>query len=197
MKVALVTGASSGIGRAIAIELHKKGYHIINASRRPEPKEGGTPTHELVNGEYMRVDLTYGSEVSFFVEKVKEKYDKVDVVVHNAGILPLKDKYTVSELEDLFWVNTLSPYFMTQELIFRGVLKEGGVVTFISSISGIRGEPDDIPYGASKAALIGMMKGFVQKYPQYRFVCIAPGLIKTWLVGDPEDCPQELIDRWW
>jgi NAD(P)-dependent dehydrogenase (short-subunit alcohol dehydrogenase family) len=193
--VALITGASSGIGREIALKLSRKDYYIINVSRREIPKEGGEPTHKLVDGEFYQLDLSELQLIPELVDYLRVYSPKLSVVVNNAGILPLTKTYSREKLEELFKVNTLVPYYLTQELIAEDCLNDGAVVIFISSISGIRGEPDDIAYGASKAALIAMAKGFAKAYPQYRFVAIAPGLVKTWLVGNPSEIPPELITK--
>jgi NAD(P)-dependent dehydrogenase (short-subunit alcohol dehydrogenase family) len=196
MGVAVITGASSGIGRATALELRKKGYEIVNIDMRREPKEGGEPTDKLVNGIFIYADLRKIEYVEKIINMLKDK--KVDVLVSNAGFMYVTDDYTPEMFDNMFSVHVKFPYFLIIRMIKEKILKEQGVVIFISYEAGIYGDEDDIPYGSSKASQIGMMKGFVRKYgDKYRFVVIGVGVIDTWICGNPKDnpIPQKLIDR--
>lgn len=196
MKRAIVTGASSGIGRRIAIELWSEGYEVWNLSRRPEPKDGDIPTHELVEGRFFQVDFSKPNNIKRFVDYAVANDLRFDVVVLNAGYMGLKEYYTWEELEDMFRVNAMSHYWFIQEMIRCGLLKENAVVVVTSSIAGVIGIPDDVPYGMAKASLINMVKSLAIKYAgKYRFVAISPGLTRTWLVGNPDETPEFLIER--
>ncbi len=196
MKVAIVTGGSSGIGRATAILLAKKGYHVINISRRREPKEGGEPTDVLTGGEYVKCDFRNLMWVEGVAKWLANRYGGlIHVLVNNVGEMALKNDYSVKELVEYASSNLLSHYLLTWRLLAFNAFADRATIFFISSASGIRGEPDDIPFGAFKAGLIGMAKGFAKLKPEYRWIVIVPGLVATYFIGSPKDIPEELVER--
>ncbi|MCW1309792.1 MAG: SDR family oxidoreductase [Candidatus Nanoarchaeia archaeon] len=199
-KVAIVTGASSGIGREVAIKLSEEGYYVVNVSRRSESKEGGEPTHLITKGEFIRFDLSLPVKIDTLLNEILTKLGKnsVDVLVCNAGHILLKppEKYTLKDIEVMLNVHLVSHFLLTVGLIKLNVLKKGATVIFISSTSGIYGEAEDVIYGAVKGSMFPLTKGLVKYYgSRYRFNVIVPGIIGTWLVGPPATIPFEMIRK--
>jgi NAD(P)-dependent dehydrogenase (short-subunit alcohol dehydrogenase family) len=175
MKTAIVTGASSGIGKAIYA--HLKNFRLYNQvvgiSRE---------------GPDLSVDFREKSGLASLLHILQGA--DVGCLVNCAGILKLEGEE--SFYEDIFRVNFWTPYFLTTGLY--KYLKAGhGVVINIASISGLMADVDTPIYGASKAALISLSKTLAVKYaPEVRVNCISPGFFDTNLV--PEPTPQHLID---
>jgi NAD(P)-dependent dehydrogenase (short-subunit alcohol dehydrogenase family) len=176
MKTAIVTGASSGIGKAVYEHL-VNGHEfnrVIGASRR---------------GPDLRVDLL---DIPDCMSRLHDYLgsDDVDCLVNCAGILKLENE--VGWAGDIFGVNFWAPYYLTTGL-YNSLKAVRGVVINISSISGLMADVDTPIYGASKAALISLSKTLAVKYaPEVRVNCISPGFFDTNLVLEPT--PRNLID---
>jgi NAD(P)-dependent dehydrogenase (short-subunit alcohol dehydrogenase family) len=173
MRTAIVTGASSGIGKAIYDHFADIYDKVIGISR---------------NGPDLRVDFREKSGISQLLKMLPD--GKVDCLVNCAGILVLEDEE--SHGNDIFNVNFWTPYYLTTNL-YSYLKYARGVVINISSVSGLMADPDSPIYGASKAALISLTKSLAVKYaPEVRVNCISPGFFDTNLVSEPT--PQHLID---
>ena len=202
----VITGASSGIGRSIAIELAKK-YKlsqftlISRSSTPPKPDEyGEEPTYKIINekttssAEQLFYDFSSVEGIPQLVKSIKERFYKVDVLVNNAGILPLKSFFEIEQHEyfKLLNVNLNSVFFLTREIV-KSYPDIKNIIN-IASVSGLTANPDDVAYGMTKAAIINFTKSLAKLLaPKTRVNCISPGFIKTNLV--PGETPKELIEQ--
>lgn len=182
-KTCLITGASSGIGRAAAILISECGGTVV-ATGRNEMRLNET-LREL-NGEghsMFSADLLDSDSVT----KLAEDAPLITSLIHCAGIVRLAPiRYTTDKLmRDHMASNVHAPAALTRELLKRKKIAPGGSILFLSSLSGIRGGTGHMAYATTKAALIGMnrvMAGELAK-DRIRCNCIAPGMVRTPMIG--------------
>ena len=168
-RTALVTGASSGIGRGIAEAFVRQGARVAaQGLRRAGPPD---TTH-------LKADLGSETGCRDVVRMAAEALGKVDVLVHSAGIYnagPI-DSLPAATLEEMFRVNTFSAFYLLRELLPRGLRN----VVLIGSTAGQRGEPGHSHYAASKGALQSMMMSVAQELaPRVRVNLVSPGWVRT------------------
>ena len=197
-RTALVTGSTSGIGKAIALKFAENKYSVIVCGRNvQEGMKVLNRVKELSDGIFVKVDLRYKEEIDKLVESVLEHYDRVDVLVNNAGILVYKplEEITYDEMIDSIRVNFVAPFLLMQK--FLPLMKRwgGGVVINISSIAGLSPYPKGGIYCSTKAALISLSKVAALECAQYniRVVAVAPGLVETRMLY--QDAPKSEKDR--
>ncbi len=188
-KVAIVTGASSGIGRSIAIVYAKEGAKVVVADIQEEPREGGKPTHEKIeeNGGkaiFVETDVSSEEDVDNLLEKSIEEFSQVDILVNNAGIFH-QEKIHESKTENwkkLINVNLNGTYLCTKKvlnhMIENGI--EGNIIN-ISSIAGTVGYAESPAYCASKGAMTNLTRELAIDYAGegINVNTISPGVIKT------------------
>ena len=185
-KVALITGASRGIGRAIAIELAKNGANIaINYnSNLKSAKE----TQKLVNesgvkSEIIKANVSIEKSIKLLIKQTEKKLGPIDLLVTNAGIAllskdPLKLDYKI-------WKKTMATNVDGTLLPIKEVLpgmikRKYGRIVCLSSIAGLGMRPNMITYGTSKAAVIALVRNLSAAVaPHIRINSVAPGLIET------------------
>ena len=192
-KTILVTGASSGIGKAIAIECSKMGARIIISGRNEERLNG---TLSLLHGkEHQKIiaDLQEKESINTIVNNLAA----IDGIVHCAGIaklLPFKF-INNSVLEEVLRVNFIAPTLLSQQLVKSKKLQKNSSIVFISSISGvISSSVGGSIYSASKGAVNGLVKGMaLDLAPQgIRVNCVLPGMISTNIFNN--SITQEQLD---
>jgi NAD(P)-dependent dehydrogenase (short-subunit alcohol dehydrogenase family) len=181
-KVAAVTGASSGIGRAISVAYAEAGAQVVLVGR-DEARLAAALGDALKVGDArsFRLDVTADDAPVALVEGALAAYGRLDALVHAAGVF-LPQSFEGNPLPDFdrqWLVNVRAPFALTQAAIPH--LKPRGVVTFISSIAGIVGFPGAVAYCATKGAVELMMKALTLEYGAegVRFNSIAPGNIRT------------------
>lgn len=196
-KVAVVTGGSSGNGRAIAQAFARQGAAaIVVADVREEPREGGRPTHELVEdengtrGKFVSCDVSKVADLEGVVEAAEE-FGGVDVMVNNAGIFRGQDflKVTEDEFDRMLAVNVKGVYFGSQAAARRMVEKGGGSIINLSSVAGLVGAGEQSVYSTTKGAVRLMTYSLAGALgPQgVRVNAIHPGIIETEMTT--EDVP--------
>src|SRR5688572_16724565 len=157
-KVAIVTGASRGIGEEVARVLHRDGATVLGIDVPQAASELLTVTKEL-GGDHLTLDITGKDAPQRIAHHVKEKFGGVDIVVHNAGIT--RDKKLANMAEDrwssVIAVNLAAPERITRELLDQGLINENGRIIGVSSIAGIAGNVGQTNYAASKAGVIGLV----------------------------------------
>ena len=181
-KVALVTGASRGLGAAMARTLHRDGAAIIGLDVPPLQGDLETLMDEL-GGSSIIADITTDDAPATIAEQL---VDGVDIVVHNAGIT--RDK-RLKNMKSEHWdkvidVSVGAPQRITDELLDRGLIHEGGRIIGISSIAGIAGNNGQTNYGTAKAGVIGFVQELAPRLTDRRITvnAIAPGFIETDMV---------------
>ncbi len=181
-KAALVTGATGGIGRAIAVALHGAGAKVALSGTRVEPLEALAA--ELgENAVALPCNLGNAEELGSLIARAEEAMGAVDILVNNAGItrdnlaLRLKDE----DWDQVLNVNLKAAFKLSQAAI-RGMMKRRfGRIINITSIVGVTGNPGQANYAAAKAGLIGMSKSLAQEVASRGITvnCVAPGFIAT------------------
>jgi 3-oxoacyl-[acyl-carrier protein] reductase len=188
--VVIITGATAGIGKAIALTFARCGAHVIavgtNEERGQEvvrlAKEAGSGSMLFV-----KADISKKEEVSRLIEMTLEKFQKIDVLVNNAGIT--KDGLLMRMPEDdwdkVLDVNLKSCFFTCQAVMKPYLKAKKGKIINISSVVGIIGNPGQTNYAASKAGLIGFSKSLAKEVASRGITvnCIAPGYIETSMTG--------------
>ena len=185
-KAALVTGASGGIGGAIARALHGAGATVALSGTRLAPLEALAA--EL--GERARVlpcDLSDGAAVEALPKAAAEAMGAVDILVNNAGIT--RDQLFM-RMSDADWETVLAVNLTSVMRLSRGVLRgmmkaRWGRIVNVSSVVGVTGNPGQANYAASKAAVIGMSKSLAAEVASRGITvnCVAPGFIATAMTG--------------
>jgi 3-oxoacyl-[acyl-carrier protein] reductase len=181
-KGALVTGATGGIGWAIAKALHSQGAHVaISGTRAERLDQLAAELGSRVSA--LPCDLRDRAAVVRLADEAEKAVGQVDILVNNAGIthdnlfMRMKDE----EWDDVIAVNLTSVFVLTRGIL-RGMMRRRyGRIVNIASISGVLGNPGQPNYAASKAGLVGMTKSLAREVASRGITanCIAPGFIKT------------------
>ncbi|MDO4439098.1 MAG: SDR family NAD(P)-dependent oxidoreductase [Eubacteriales bacterium] len=176
-KIMLVTGATSGIGRAVAVRAAGEGATVIAVGRNVE--RGAAVVSEMEKaggkGEFIKCDVSNKDAVKALFAEITEKYGRLDVAINNAGIVGASK--TVEELEDDDWFNVIdanlnSCFFCCREEV-KLMQPKGGAIVNVSSVAGMRGFPSAAAYVASKHAVSGLTKAVAVDYATKGITCNA------------------------
>jgi glucose 1-dehydrogenase len=202
-RVAVVTGASSGIGRAIALRFASEGARVVVGDVVREPREGGETTEALLGdqGVHVDADVSRWSDVDRLVGTAIERYDRLDVMVCNAGIAGRYSKSLLETSEEdwdaIMAVNLRGVFLCCKRAIAQMIEQEPigearGRVIIISSQHGMIGPPGHVAYAASKGGLVNLTHQLAVDYAERGiFVnAVAPGKILT---GSPEQQNPETL----
>ena len=185
-KVAVVTGASRGIGRAIALELGRKGnFVVVNYNGSAEKAEAVKQEIEAAGGEacVMQCDVSDYAACEAFIKQIIKEYKRIDILVNNAGVT--RDGLLMQMKEedfDLVLNTNLKGAFHTIRFASRQLLKQrSGRIINLSSVVGLRGNAGQVNYSASKAGVIGLTKSAARELASRGITvnAIAPGFIET------------------
>lgn len=197
-KTAVVTGAASGIGRAIALRFAKQGADVVVADVREDPREQGIATHELIEDEtdapavFATCDVSDPAAVTATVDMAVDEFGGIDVMVNNAGIVGPNESVTEIDLEayrHLIDVNLNGAFYGSQAAAKQMREHGGGSIVNISSIAGIQGYSNFSPYCASKGGIRLLTYALAAELGQdgIRVNVIHPGVIETAMTT--EDVP--------
>ena len=196
-RTAVVTGGSSGLGRSICEQFAAEGADVVVADVRETPREGGTPTHELI-------DASYDAEATYVDCDVTETADHeaaadaadslggLDILVNNAGVFRAEEftEVTEDEYDWLMDINVKGTFFGAQVAVERLLASEtAGDIINLSSVAGLAGSDDFVTYCTSKGAVWLMTYALADKYGPagINTNAIHPGIIETQMVS--EDVP--------
>ncbi|MBG9734476.1 SDR family NAD(P)-dependent oxidoreductase [Paenibacillus alvei] len=199
-KVALVTGGGTGIGRATAIELSKRGAIVaINYSRSAADAEETVRSIQASGGRAMAVqaDISRDHEVKMMVNQIVHAFGTIDVLVNNAGItkhIPIEDLDAATDAvwDELFNVNVKGMFYCARAVAPYMKQTQNGAIINVGSIAGQTGLGSSLPYAVSKSAVHGLTKSLARALaPAIRVNCVAPGAVATrWWRGQEERMQQ-------
>ncbi|MBD3882429.1 glucose 1-dehydrogenase [Phormidium tenue FACHB-886] len=198
-KVAIVTGGSSGIGRATAIEMARQGAKVVVAARR---ESEGEETAEQVkatgsDGFFVKTDVTKAAEVEALVNQTVESYGRLDCVFNNAGAGKAASLVELSEQGwDLDLNVNLKAVWLSMKYAIPAMLRGGGgaIVNMASQGGGVIGVPNFASYTAAKGGVVALTRTSAMEYggQGIRVNCVSPGLILTDLLAE---VPQETLQQ--
>ncbi len=198
-QVAFVTGATAGIGKAIAKTFAKAGAHVVALGTN---QERGQELVQESSGQitFMQVDVSSKEQVEKAIEDTLAKFQKIDILVNNAGITRdgLLMRMTDEDWDRVLAVN-LNSSFYTSRAVMRSFMKaKRGKIINVSSVVGIMGNAGQTNYAASKGALISFSKSLAKEVASRNITvnCIAPGYIDTSMTDKiPEAKRQEALNH--
>jgi 3-oxoacyl-[acyl-carrier protein] reductase len=181
-KVALVTGASRGIGAAIAEVLARDGAHVVGLDL-PALGDDLSGVIDELGGSSLTLDITAPDAPGRIAEHLLEAHGGADVVVHNAGVT--RDK-TLGRMTEELWssvldINLSSEERINDELLERDAIRANGRIVCVSSMNGIAGNAGQTNYATSKAGVIGMVQSMAPAVTKHKLTinAVAPGFIET------------------
>jgi 3-oxoacyl-[acyl-carrier protein] reductase len=200
-KVALVTGASRGIGEMIARVLHRDGATVVGLDVPQAASELQTLMKEL-DGDWLTLDISSDDAPQRIAHHLTEKHGGVDVVVHNAGITRDRKLANMSPSDkgdrwaQVLGVNLTAPERITRELLDQGVVNKGGSIVGVASIAGIAGNVGQTNYATSKAGVIGLVDSLADELKDGITInAVAPGFIITQMTAAVPFATREVGQR--
>jgi 3-oxoacyl-[acyl-carrier protein] reductase len=200
-KVALVTGASRGIGEQIARVLHRDGATVVGVDVPQAASELQAVMREL-DGDHLVLDITAKDAPQRIAHHLTTVHGGVDVVVHNAGITRDRKLANMAasekgdRFEQVIAVNLTAPERITRELLDQGVINKGGSVVGVASIAGIAGNVGQTNYAASKAGVIGLVDSHADEQADgITNNAVAPGFIITQMTAAVPFATREVGQR--
>ena len=198
-KLVLVTGASRGIGRAIALKLGAAGATVIGTATSDDGASNITKIFYENNilGKGMKLNVTDNDQISALIKSITENYGSVDILINNAGIT--RDNILVrmkeDELDDIINTNLSSVYKMSKSVLRGMIKKRSGRIISITSVVGSMGNAGQSNYAAAKAGIIGFTKSLAREVGVRGITvnAIAPGFIKTDMTDALPDEQKEAL----
>jgi 3-oxoacyl-[acyl-carrier protein] reductase len=201
-KVALVTGASRGLGKSIALALAQEGAAIAAIARSEDALKDTVEAIRAIGGtvEPYAVDVSNEASVEGAVEKITARFQHIDVLVNNAGVTRdgLLMRMKSDDWDAVLNTNLKGAFLLTKPVGRLMVKQRAGRIVNISSVIGLMGNAGQANYAASKAGLIGFTKSVAKEFASRGITCnvVCPGFIETDMTKDlGEDLRKKLLER--
>ena len=201
-KVALVTGASRGLGKAIALALAAEGASIAAVARSEEALKETIETIRAAGGtaEPFALDVSDDAAVEASVEKIAARFGHIDVLVNNAGVTRdgLLMRMKADDWDAVINTNLKGAFHLTKPVSRLMIKQRAGRIINISSVIGLMGNAGQANYAASKAGLIGFTKSIAREFASRGITCnvVCPGFIETDMTkGLVEDLRKKLLEK--
>jgi NAD(P)-dependent dehydrogenase (short-subunit alcohol dehydrogenase family) len=184
-QVAIVTGAGRGIGRATALELAGMGADIVVAEL---DQAGAERTASEVKGlgrrvSVVRIDVTSRADLKAMADRARAEFGRIDILINNAGIYraALTMDVTEEHWDAIMNVNAKAVFFATQAVLPTMIAQKRGAIVSLASMAGKIGSRTNLPYNASKAAVVSMTKSLALAHAAdgIRVNCVCPGFVET------------------
>jgi meso-butanediol dehydrogenase/(S,S)-butanediol dehydrogenase/diacetyl reductase len=184
-QIAIVTGGGRGIGRAIALELGRQGADIVIAeldqagAKRTAEEVGALGRRSLAT----TTDVTSRADLRAMVDRAKAEFGRIDILVNNAGIYRAASTLDVTEdhWDAIMNINAKAVFFATQAVLPTMIAQKSGAIVSLASMAGKIGSKTNLPYNASKAAVVSMTKSLALAHAGegIRVNCVCPGFVET------------------
>jgi 3-oxoacyl-[acyl-carrier protein] reductase len=199
-EIALVTGASRGIGKAIAEQLAEAGATVIGTATSDNGAENITGYLSPLGGKGMCLNVTDADSISAVIKSITDEFGDVSILVNNAGItrdnllMMMKD----DQWNDIIETNLTSIYRLSKAVIRKMMKAKKGRIINIASVVGLTGNPGQTNYSATKAGMLGFTKSLAREIGSRNITvnCVAPGFIDTDMTRElPEEQRDALISQ--
>ena len=198
-KLVLVTGASRGIGKAIALTLGRAGATVIGTATTESGSDNISKifADNKVSGKGIKLNVTDNEQIASLIKSVNEDFGSIDILINNAGItrdnilLRMKE----NEWEDIINTNLSSLYKMTKSVLRGMIKKRSGRIISITSVVGAMGNAGQSNYAAAKAGMIGFTKSLAREVGVRGITvnAVAPGFIETDMTSNLPDEQKEVL----
>lgn len=200
-KVALITGGSRGIGKAIAVKFAKKGYNLVinYVSDKTDVKELEEEFNQYGSDVlFINADVSKFEDCESMVKQAMEKFGQIDVLVNNAGITKdnLLLRMSVEDFEKVIDINLKGTFNVTKNVVPYMMKKRNGKIVNLASVVGVSGNAGQCNYAASKSGIIGFTKSIAKELASRNILanCVAPGFIDTDMTSVLNDNVKESIN---
>ena len=186
-KNCLITGATGGLGKEIAVELVKCGCNLFLTGKQEKKLEKlkGDINQYIKNNsvQYQHTDLLNSNELNYLIKKIRAKFNSIDILINCAGIFPVNpiSKNSLDEYDTCMNLNVRVPFVLAKEFSKDMVKNEWGRIVNIASSGAYNGLKNTTIYRSSKHALLGLSRSLYNELKEFnvRTFCISPGPIKT------------------